>query len=297
MNTSISDGNVWPKAKYAGFKIIFSNQDEIEQKLRSIFKIGYPVIFSSGRSAITTTLKLFYAGNTVRLYPYASQCVVKSVIKAGLIPITPLNFSTLDISYNQWGNYNSGLSVSPFIEDSVDSFYPMGAPIFKSGANFEIWSFSKIFGMKAGAVLWCKNKEDSCRIKEIMKQSRHLSLMLLRLACSQLKNSNKYLYNLWEYFEFKNQPLFTFEYGKILNKVENWERIYSVRLEKYYQALSDLNIKKNDYLNTNRGVIPVVIEIPFNAELNSNVGIRILHRITSAKKVEKVTVFAYQQSI
>ena len=288
-----SGGDVWPKKRKISLKIKLSSSEEIESCLQSIFTVGHPVIFSSGRVALTYALKSSFAGETVGLFPYASQCVVSSVIKAGLTPVTPLNFSTIDVSYNQWGRFNNNLVLPPIIEDSVDSFYPANSKILRSGAKYELWSLYKIFGLNYGAVLWCKNKTDADKIKRF-RNSKKLRLRILRSLLSVVKKFNTRLYLKWEELEHRNLELLPFEYGAILNRVTNWQRLYEVRLSDYHSALNGLELASSNQSLEEEGVIPVVIEIPKNFNGKKNLDIRQLHKISKDNGVVKISIFPYQ---
>jgi putative PLP-dependent aminotransferase (TIGR04422 family) len=288
-----SSGDVWPKKRKILLKIKLSSSEEIESCLQSIFTVGHPVILSSGRVAVTYALKSSFVGEVVGLFPYASQCLVSSVIKAGLTPVTPLNFSTIDVSYNQWGRFNNNLVSPPIIEDSVDSFYPANAKILRSGAKYELWSLSKIFGLNYGAVLWCKNKTDADKIKRF-RNSKKLRLRILRSLLSAVKKFNTRLYLKWEELEHQSLELLPFEYGAILNRVTNWQRLYEVRLSDYYSALNGLELASSNQSLEEEGVIPVVIEIPKNFNGKKNLDIRQLHKISNDDGVVKINVFPYQ---
>ena len=293
MKNRKSGGDVWPKKRKISLKIKLSTSEEIESHMQSIFTVGYPVVLSSGRVAITYALKSSFVGEAVGLFPYASQCVVSSVIKAGLTPVTPLNFSSIDVSYNQWGRFNNNLVSPPLIEDSVDSFYPVNAKIFRTGAKYELWSLSKIFGLNYGAVLWCKNKTDADKIKSF-RNSKKLRLRILRSLLSVVKKFNTRLYLIWEELEHQGLELLPFEYGVILNKVTNWERLYEVRLSDYHSTLNDLELAPSNQSLEEEGVIPVVVELPKNFNNKKNLDIRQLHKISKDDGVVKISVFPYQ---
>jgi len=293
VKTYRSSGDVWPKKRKISFKIRLSTSEEIESILQSIFTGGYPVVLSSGRIAISCALKTSFEGDTVGLFPYASQCVVSSVIKAGLVPVTPLNNSKIDISYNQWGRYNKELAAPPIIEDSVDTFYPAHAKILRTGAKYEVWSFSKIFGLKYGAVLWCKHKADADVIKSY-RNSKSLRLRIFRTLVRLVKKFNVVFYFKWEELEYQNLELLPFEYGAILDRVINWQKLYDVRLMEYHTALNDLGLDFSNQRLEAEGVIPVVIELPENFNGKKNQDIYELHRISKNNGVHKICVFPYQ---
>jgi len=296
VKTNTYSGDVWPKKRKISLKLTLSTAEEIESTLQGIFTGGYPVVLSSGRLAITCALKTSFVGKTVGLFPYASQCVVSSVIQAGLVPITPLKNFSFDISYNQWGRYNDVLVSPPLIEDSVDSFYPTNAKILRTGAQYEVWSLSKIFGLNYGAVLWCKHKIDADKIRSF-RNSNRLRLRAFRSLVRTAKKFNIKIYSKWEELEYQNLELLPFEYGTIFEIVNNWQKFYQLRLLEYYSALRDLGL---DFTNNSleaEGVIPVVIELPENYTKKSNLDIIQLHKFSNSKSLLKIRIFPYQTKL
>lgn len=294
MIRNMSSGDVWIKKHGNILYLINSSSLEIERKLQEYFTSGYPVVLSSGRSAISMALRYFYKSDVVRIFPFASQCVVNSILQAGLTPITPLDYSSLDVSYNQWGRLNSNLENLPFIEDSVDSFYPAHSEILRSGAEFEVWSLQKIFGLNFGAVLWCKNESDAKKIRELRDRGTHYLKMLKRVFFRLFKSVHGSIYDNWEKLEHQHLPLFGLEYGQILERVARWDDLYNERKKSYYNALSHLGLADSVDFEDFREVIPVVIEIPNHISITSYEDILTLHCIVNVKKVSSVSVFPYQ---
>jgi putative PLP-dependent aminotransferase (TIGR04422 family) len=294
MNSDLSSGDVWIKKSKRSSSSKRSNAVEVENKLREYFNSGYPVALSSGRSAISMVFRYCYNRGTVRIFPYASQCVVNSILEAGLTPSTPLKYSTLDISYNQWGRLNLDLENPPFIEDSVDSFYPVHAEILRSGAEFEVWSLQKIFGIDYGAVLWCKSESDAKKIRYYRDHSPRYVKMFKRTLLRPLKHVHEILYNQWERLEHQHLPLFRFEYGQIFAQILLWEDLYIERKKNYYEALHKLGLNNAVNFEEFRDVIPVVIEIPKHLPTDGLQDIISLHRIVNVDKVSSVSIFAYQ---
>jgi putative PLP-dependent aminotransferase (TIGR04422 family) len=289
-----NSGDVWIRNHQFRFKFNLSNAEEVEKELKSYFNSGYPVILSSGRSAISLALKLFYNDQLVRLFPYASQCVVDSVIQAGLTPVTPLKFTSLGISYNQWGRMNLNLDNPPFIEDSVDSFYPLNSDVLRSGARFEVWSLSKIFGLRCGAILWCRSDSDAEEIRDFRNRNKSMINMSKRNILRMLRGISPNLYKRWEKFEFKHIPLFSYEYGEIFEKISSWQSLYNKRKQSYYSALTICGLDTTGDILELGGVIPVVIELPKNISTDDDNEIRSLHRIVNSDVKTPISVFPYQ---
>lgn len=291
------DGAVWPRQRLRLFPIKFANAKNVEDYLEGKFIFGYPVLFSSGRVALSTVLKTFYKKDLVHLFPYASQCVVKSVLHANLIPVTPLDSTVLDISYNQWGRFNNAIKTSPFIEDSIDSLYPIGAKILRSGADFEVWSLAKIFGLKFGAIMWCRDRNQAHLLRNIRDNNTNTKLSIIRFLLSIIKGWSPISFGLWEKLEFRNLPLLSIECGIILNSVLEWENFYKSRLETYKSVIGDLSSQETDVNVENENVIPVVIELPLEVKPSCNSSIKNLHRIVGLNKSVRVNVIAYQEHL
>ena len=294
MTKNKGSGDVWIKKHRNNLYLTKSNSLEVEKKLLEYFTSGYPVVLSSGRSAISMALCYFYKSDVVRVFPFASQCVVNSILQAGLTPITPLDYSSLDISYNQWGRLNANLEHPPFIEDSVDSFYPIHSEILRSGAEFEVWSLQKIFGLNFGAVLWCKNESDAKKIREYRDRGSHNLKMLKRVFLRLFKSVHGSIYDHWEKLEHQHLPLFGLEYGQILERISIWDNLYNGRKNSYYSALNSLGLVNSTNIEDFREVIPVVIEIPNHIAITSYGNILALHRIVNVKQVTSVSIFPYQ---
>lgn len=287
-------GDIWFKEKDVSIGFSFAKPESVEKFLEKNFNSGYPVVFSSGRAAISFALKFFYKNKYVNLFPFASQCVVKSVLSAGLIPLTPLDYSKLDIAYHQWGKLNKSLMNAPFIEDAVDSFYPLHSNLLRQGGRFEIWSLSKILGLNYGAILWCRDKADAEKAKEVRNASTNHLKNMVRYGSRRIMKIHKVFYSLWEEFEHEHIPLFSFEYGKILRRISKWESAYKVRLEHYSNAINQLGLDPEVCDREFGGVIPVVIELPNKFSDSPVRDTRELHQILNGNRPTIVSIFPYQ---
>jgi putative PLP-dependent aminotransferase (TIGR04422 family) len=294
MSGNKSSGEVWVKQRKSYFNRTKSSSLEVENKLMEYFNSGYPVVLSSGRSAISMTFRYFYKGSDVRVFPFASQCVVNSVLAAHLTPSTPLNLSVIDISYNQWGHFNQSLELPPFLEDSVDSFYPIYSEVLRSGADFEVWSLQKIFGLNYGAVLWCKSEKDARKIRNLRDSNTNRIKMLSRMIFRSFKTVHKIIYGLWEKLEHQHLPLSRREYGHVLEEILMWEQTYNERRKFYYEALDSFGLKISVDIEDFRAVIPVVIELPKHIPKANFEGLLELHRIVNVEKASAVSIFPYQ---
>ena len=286
-------GDVWPRKKFFRFRVNFSNPQKIESILKNNFHGGFPVVMSSGRAGIATLIRLFYKCDSIRIFPYASQCVVESLINSNCAPLTPIDKSNLDISYNQWGRYNSFLRNSPFLEDSVDSFYPIGSKILRSGARFELWSISKIFGLSYGAIIWCKHQTDAEEIRK-ERDSKNYLLKLIRILLRGTSSLSKRVYTKWQHIEYLNLGLTSLEYGQIYSCVLNWENSYKCKYNLFIKSVSNLNLSQISLELENNNIIPVVIEIPTNLKNRLQKSSKDLHRIVTKKQPISVRIIPYQ---
>jgi putative PLP-dependent aminotransferase (TIGR04422 family) len=288
-----NSGDVWPKRRCCGFKFVMCDATKIEKILERKFQGGYPVVMSSGRAGIAAAVGAFYRLENIKIFPYASQCVVDSILSTARIPITPFDLSSLDISYNQWGRYNHNLAEPPFLEDSVDSFYPVGAEVLRSGAQFELWSTSKIFGLNYGAILWCKNRDDadSLRLKRDLKS---FPLKYLRTILRELRSFSRFAYIKWQKLEFSNLALTKIEYGQMYSCILRWEELYLQRREYFIKSVNRLNLGHISKNLENQDVIPTIIEVSLALEIDKTEDVRKLHRIVDSQEIRLIRVIPYQ---
>lgn len=167
----------WPSAKLSSslshcFRL--QTAQHPERTFADMWPSGHPILLSSGRVSLIWALRLsgLTRGDTVRVFPFASHCVLDAVGRIA----TPAGFDSGDsatVHYHQWGfQRHLSHSVGQIVEDSVDSLYVPGAPLFASGGRFEIWSLSKILGTIGGGVLWCRNRDDAEHLAELITATK-----------------------------------------------------------------------------------------------------------------------------
>jgi putative PLP-dependent aminotransferase (TIGR04422 family) len=288
-----SSGDVWPKRRCCGFKFVMCDATKIEKLLERKFQGGYPVVMSSGRAGIAAAVGEFFRFENIKIFPFASQCVVDSILSKARFPITPFDTSSLDISYNQWGRYNHNLAEPPFLEDSVDSFYPVGAAVMRSGAQFELWSTSKIFGLSYGAILWCKNRDDA-NLLRFKRDIKSFPLKYLRTILRRLSSFSRLAYIKWQKLEFLNLALTKIEYGQIYTCILRWEELYLQRCDLFIKSVNRLNLGHTCKNLENEDVIPTIIEVPLAVEIDKTEGVRKLHRIVDSQEIRLIRVIPYQ---
>lgn len=226
---------LWPESKIVNgliscWKLIPT--ERVENKLAGMFPSGYPVLCSSGRSALYLALS---ASGTSRksfvgVFPYASHCVLDSISRIAT-PSTgsTANSAALRVVYHQWG-YVQELSLAPdSIEDCVDTLCIPGTELFPGGGNFEIWSLPKILGTTSGGILWCKNPEKALQVKKLRdKQGSSFFQWILRLLS---KNSTS-IYNYWQGAESVTGRPSLFQTGEILSAISQWDNLVLDRKKK-----------------------------------------------------------------
>lgn len=292
------DGDVWIKPRR---KIIFRGNGDIahlEDRFEKSFVGGYPVLLGSARVGVMLLLKVFHTSQHVSIFPFASQCVVKAATLSGKSVHTPLPNMAREIVYNQWGLHQfHGTSSDIFLVDSADSLYPFGGEICKSSSRFEVWSFPKILGTTFGGVVWCKNKSDAQRLREI-RNELPLQRFLIHNLLYSLKALSKKSYQLWENYEFSH-PRLSRSQVKILNlQLSLWPEIYSSVRSNYKMALQRAENtkypKEQELDSLNCGVIPTVIEWQSSSE---NSLVRKLTKVHPDGFLEKMNVYPYQKEI
>jgi putative PLP-dependent aminotransferase (TIGR04422 family) len=235
--------------------------ERVEQKLYEMFPSGYPVLCSSGRSALFLALCQSKAArkDLVGVFPFASHCVIDAISRVA----TPLagTFSVsadLRIAYHQWGYVQEFSLPKNTIEDCVDTLCKPGAKLFPGGGSLEIWSLPKILGTTSGGVLWCSDEKTADSIR-VLRDARGGSLFqwLLRL----LAKNKLGLYNYWEGAECESGKPSRLQTGEILKAILGWNQTVEQRVLKmessWHLALKNLE-KPVDRLPS---VIPVKIDI------------------------------------
>jgi putative PLP-dependent aminotransferase (TIGR04422 family) len=294
---------VWGERKNYKFSFATATPTKIESLLAEKFLGGYPVVLSSGRSAIKLLVQEFWMARELAVFQYASQCVVEAIQAAGVIPLSRTNL-TSDIVYNQWGNLDIGCITTPFIEDSCDTFLPTGSTTLRLGAQFEVWSLPKILNSRFGAVVWCRNLEDAEHLIGVRDASKRgiIKKQFLR----NFRNLSRWNYRIWQTSEFQTYSLSKFEYGNLFKDVVGWNKTYRERKELMQSSFKLLSAKYFDYLDTQKEIAAEALThaLPvLTFELNNqnfslleiDENFQIMHEIESGKKPKKVMVYKFLQ--
>jgi putative PLP-dependent aminotransferase (TIGR04422 family) len=223
---------IWPTPKhFGGFKALltFPSIQKIENELYKMFPSGYPVLCSSGRSALSLVLQnlKMTRSNSVGLFPYASHCVIDAISRNS----TPLfgkdsNNADVRIVYHQWGFVQEKELRSNTIEDCVDTICKIGTDLFPGGGSFELWSLPKILGTSSGGILWCRDEKTAIEIRNLRnKRNGGLLQWILRL----LSYRSKIIYYYWNGAECNGGMISRFQTGEILHALKKWALIFEDR--------------------------------------------------------------------
>lgn len=271
-----------------------ASYQDVENFLQSNFTGGYPVLVSSGRSAISLVIRLFWHQPTISLFKYASQCVVNACLINQVSPTTHID-SKEDVVYNQWGYAAPNVKSGSFIEDSCDYFKPLGSKVRELNSRFEIWSIAKILGTRAGGVIWCKNESDARKLR--LERSNISSLNLKTLLKASLPKL-PFLYRYWELLELKNPTLSKWQIGTIYKSMLLWSREWDDRSSRVSDLIKNLQklgysgkiMKENEILTGN--LIPTVIVINGGRNIPQYPGIQ-AHVINKYSKPRRVLIIPY----
>ena len=197
----------------------------VEDFFLANFKNGYPVLVSSARTAIAVLLDLFWMTGTIKIFKYASQCVVNACIISNVSPSSSIQHDE-DIVYHQWGYSENRRRNNVFLEDACDSFKPLGSKVLNLESRFEVWSLAKVLGLRSGSIIWCRDKKDA---EELIRFRNSKNISYLKIALNFCKKLDVSFYRRWEYLELTNCSLSKFQIGAIHNEVVNWENLFNKR--------------------------------------------------------------------
>ena len=265
---------LWPKYKLSSFFkgfYFFKNKSDLEKKLQELYTHGYPVVCSSGRSAINLIIKLnkFNRNDLVGVFPYANSCVINAVSNIST-PTQNNNIKdTIKLVFNQWGFKKKYNKINEkVIEDSVDSLVAPKTNIFQNNPEYIFWSFPKILATSSGCVIWCKNKNDCISLKKIRDTNKaSFTLWIMRI----FSNYSHFFYNLWNGFELDNPNITIFQSTEIYKSLNNLDNIINDRKMKIEILKNYLikEIKMDDFYYPT--VIPVKLKIKNQDIINSGI--------------------------
>lgn len=217
---------IWPKPTlrssiYNSFRLI--STEDVENRLATMFSGGYPVLYSSARSALCNALaeSNLSRSDTVGVFPYASHCVLDTISRIA----TPNKLSVhnpQNLVYHQWGYIYENSFISSNIEDAVDSLLTFGRHLFPTRGNFEIWSLPKIVATSGGGVLWCRSKPTALKLRKLRDEKPYRNILwFLRL----LGLKSHLIYAMWQGAEaFFGRPS-SFLLSEVDTSLDNWNAL------------------------------------------------------------------------
>jgi putative PLP-dependent aminotransferase (TIGR04422 family) len=223
---------LWPRS-FIPKKLSWATNTSLLGWFTKNFTNGYPVLVSSGRSGISILSKLF-AVNEFSLFPFANSCVIQAISHSSSLSLRTNLTNSSDVAghniiYHQWGYTDVSAPSEPFIEDRVDTFYKIDSSVRHLNGRFEIWSLSKILGIRTGAVIWCKNKDDQDVILNyISKQNKLIPYWKYLLKTLADFYPTKF-YIKWEKSELSNSRLSSLDLFEIAYSLKKWGERYSQR--------------------------------------------------------------------
>jgi len=204
--------------------------------LASMFMGGYPVLCSSGRSALVLALASsgLSRADSVGVFPYASHCVLDAVSRVA----TPLTGERawrehLRIVFHQWGYVQERGLAQNAIEDCADTLAVPGCQLFPAGGAFEIWSLPKILGTSGGGVLWCRDQTTAEHVRYLRdKRDGRTVQWFLRL----LGTKSPLIHAWWQGGEGISGAPSRLQTGEIIFALGKWSQIVADRLRKIEMA-------------------------------------------------------------
>jgi len=270
---------------------------DIEDYLLKNFEGGYPVLVSSGRSAIRLLLSTFWDKKEIKIFKYASQCVVNACLVNNIFPSTPIaNYG--DIVYHQWGYPITQQAKNIFIEDACDTFYKIGSKVRRLDSRFEIWSLSKILGTQYGGVIWCKHKSDAEIIQQIRDATAFSSSKKLFFT---FRSISTLMYRLWEKLELNHPKLSKIQLSSLYSYVIKWDAIFNNRqilLNNNIELVKKLGYGEsilNEKLLILNQIIPTVIILK-NNKLSYNFKTVKAHMINKLQHPQCIEIYPYLTS-
>ena len=288
---------LWPECnvlKGVASAYNFTSTTEIEIILKSMFPSGFPVLCSSGRSALSFALieSNVMRNDLVGIFPYASHCVLDAISRiATPLPGFAATRASLRVVYHQWGYVQETNLAKNSIEDCVDTLCVPGTILFPGGGRFEIWSLPKILGTTSGGVLWCNNEEVAKNIRRLRdSKGSGLFQWILRLFSQIIKP----VYAYWQGAECDKGSVSRFQTGEIMMAIRKWDDFVddrSKKLDKIWPLALDCLNKPIDRLPS---VVPVLVKDELSeSEIHQygiSSGFRMFERIEDNSRRELIKV-------
>lgn len=248
---------LWPTSRIDPMTLLSFRKyryEDIEDLFAAKYPHSYPVLFSSGRAAITAILRSLSLkrNDYVWIPPYTSHCVLNAISTiATPSPILDHKKVKAALIYHQWGFPFQTKAKLHIIEDSVDSLCTSKESLFPNDGAFEVFSLPKIFKSLSGGIALCQRESDAKELKNIRNHAP-----LSKWLQFALRNSiifRKTLSAYWGDVDSLNGNLPSIALSDIYHKVANWDSIVENRLKR-------ISILKESYLpsalNSQTGRLP-----------------------------------------
>tara|TARA_B110000444_G_C18756891_1_gene555579 strand:+ start:273 stop:1202 length:930 start_codon:yes stop_codon:yes gene_type:complete len=290
---------LWPKQNisflFHSF-LLWRKKENLEKEFENLYSSGYPILCSSGRSAIKMVLKLRECErkDNIKIFPYASKCVIDAISSISNPSVHDDINNKVKIVYNQWGFINNEVCENrTIIEDSVDTLLLPNNSVFSLKSDFAIWSLPKIYGTSSGAVLWCSDYADKEKLIQIREKSKpSIMLWFIRI----LGNFSSFFNKIWSGFAPELPNITRFEVSEIFFALTKLDEIIEDRKSKI-NLLSDL-LPENILIPEN--ILPTVLPIySFKTDTElKKLGIESGNRhFVNSKKIIKVIPLPIHQDV
>tara|TARA_A100001015_G_scaffold303675_1_gene393676 strand:+ start:1832 stop:2800 length:969 start_codon:yes stop_codon:yes gene_type:complete len=274
---------LWPKSNR--LRAVFNaprcvSNTVVEQKMQSMFVGGFPVLFSSGRSALFHALLIsgVSRGSDVGVFPYASHCVFDAVTRVAT-PRALASTNQLNVVFQQWGFKQHCQLSQTDIEDCADTLLMPGGKLFQGGGRFEIWSLPKILGTLGGGVLWCSSDKDARAIREIRDANNYSGgLWALRLFAE----NSSVVYGLWQGADASRGKPSCLQNGEVMLQLNLWDKIVEDRERKFNQ----IRALAPDWLECATDRLPCVLPVEIPKSLNCDKLLEQFGIITGERMIE-----------
>jgi putative PLP-dependent aminotransferase (TIGR04422 family) len=254
---------IWPLQRKPGinlFKYPKRSVSDIENILTDIYQGTYPVVTSSGRSAITVAIQVFELGKVDRIGmpPFSSSCLYFCVGKTSVpVPGDIKQMVSAHLVYHQWGYASKVGGDKLKFEDGVDSLCASSDALFPNNGIVEILSLSKMLGVPMGGVAFFRREVDALRAKEIRDSRINMAWPQFLLCCGSAVSEASGL--LWQHAESVNGVLLDFLCGEIAYKLDKLNDLIADRREK----LSLVSAMLSPVVNIRDNMrLPVAIPVP-----------------------------------
>ena len=236
---------LWPSSKLPTFKEALNIKSDgiIEKYIDELYPDSHSVLFSSGRSGLSTIIKYksFNRTNNIWIPTYSSHCV-HDAISRYTMPTNRLDHIDAGLIYHQWGRiFNNEFDKNIMvIEDSVDSLILPNKSVFACGGDFSIMSLPKVFGTLAGGIVFCKSKEDSIELKKIRNLVGYSNTNLTIKFLSKYNNRSL---KIWNSIEALNGRLHPILRGQVYNAFKDINKFIDIIQNNIICVEKHFNIK------------------------------------------------------